>query len=300
METVQTARFRRFAWTTLGYNLAVIVWGAFVRATGSGAGCGSHWPLCNGVVVPRDPGTATMIEFVHRATSGLALLAVIGLVVWAFRAYPPRSFVRRAAVTSLVLILIEALLGAGLVLLEYVEMNKSLGRAVYLSAHLTNTLLLTAGLFSVAWAASRPGYRLQAGSARTRLAWALALALLASVSGAVAALGDTVFPSTSLVDGLRADFHPDSHALLRLRLFHPLLAVLAGIYFLWLGTRLRARMLLTITAIQLAMGVVNVLLLAPVWMQLTHLFAANLLWLSLVSLLLEDAPADRAILARAA
>ena len=79
-------RFSRYAWGTLGLNIFVIVWGAFVRASGSGAGCGSHWPLCNGEVIPQPERIATVIEFFHRITSGLALIAVLVMVVWAFRA----------------------------------------------------------------------------------------------------------------------------------------------------------------------------------------------------------------------
>ena len=55
--------FTRFAWAVLAANLAVVAWGAFVRATGSGAGCGQHWPPCNGAVVPRSPTAETAIEF---------------------------------------------------------------------------------------------------------------------------------------------------------------------------------------------------------------------------------------------
>jgi heme A synthase len=95
----------------------VILWGAFVRATGSGAGCGSHWPLCNGELVPRAPQVETVIEFIHRATSGLAFLLVLGLFVLAWRVYPKGDLVRRAAALSFLFIVTEALVGAGLVLL---------------------------------------------------------------------------------------------------------------------------------------------------------------------------------------
>src|SRR5512133_2746292 len=114
------SRFSRFAWAVLAYNLAVVAWGAFVRASGSGAGCGRHWPTCNGNVVPRSPSAATLIEFSHRLSSGLALLLVVTLALWAFRAYPRRHAVRRAAAASVVLMLTEALVGAGLVLLSLV------------------------------------------------------------------------------------------------------------------------------------------------------------------------------------
>lgn len=288
-------RYTRYAWGVLVLNLGVILWGAFVRATGSGAGCGSHWPLCNGVALPRDPATATLIEFTHRLTSGLALLAVLGLCVWAFRAFPKGDLTRRSAAASLALILVEALLGAGIVLLEYVEQNKSFGRAIYLCAHLTNTLLLIGALTCTAWFSSRGIRSLGEGRWRLRLHWGFAAALVAAVTGAIAALGDTLFPAASLAEGLRADFSADSHLLLRLRLFHPVVAACAGAYLLYLGFLVlrrepvfAARALIAVTAIQLAAGVVNVLLLAPVWMQLLHLFLGNILWISLVVLYVED------------
>ncbi len=295
--TSQTmTRFSRYAWAVVAWNLFVIVWGAAVRATGSGAGCGSHWPLCNGEVVPRAPEIATIIEFTHRATSGLALLAVIGLLVFAWRVFPKGHLARKASVISLILILIEALLGAGLVLLEYVEQNKSLGRAVYLSAHLTNTLLLVGALVSAAWLGRMTSPRL--GPARRKWVAALLVALAASISGAVAALGDTVFPATSMAEGMKAEFADGAHALLKLRLIHPVVAVLAGAYLAWLGlhrsrsgqsaaTRRAGTALALLAGIQLAAGVVNIWLLAPVWLQLVHLFLANLIWIVLIMITLE-------------
>ncbi len=49
------AWFSRYAWGVLLWNVLVALWGAYVRATGSGAGCGSHWPTCNGEILPRAP-----------------------------------------------------------------------------------------------------------------------------------------------------------------------------------------------------------------------------------------------------
>jgi heme A synthase len=170
-----------------------------------------------------------------------------------------------------------------------------MGRAVYLSAHLTNTLLLVGALVSAAWLASREPVRLEAGPFRRQLLAGFGMALLAGISGAVAALGDTLFPATSLVEGIRADFAEGSHALLRLRLFHPVLAALAGGYLIWLATvhirkqgSMSSKMLLAVVVVQLLAGIVNVLLLAPVWMQLLHLALGNLLWIALVVLFLED------------
>jgi heme A synthase len=286
--------FARFAWGVLAYNLLVVMWGAYVRATGSGAGCGSHWPLCNGAVVPRAPEAATMIEFTHRLTSGLALVAVLVLAVWAFRAFPRGHAARKAGAASLALILVEALLGAGLVLFRYVADNASLGRAIYLSAHLVNTLLLLGAITLTAWFAMASGRAL---TSRLRGAFAagFALTLLLGVSGAVAALGDTLYPPSSLASGISDDFSPTAHALVRLRILHPAIAVLTCAYLgvvAWLaakrfGVRTNARMLGALIAVQLAAGVVNVLLLAPVWMQLLHLVLGDLMWIALVLLAAE-------------
>jgi heme a synthase len=161
--------YARFAWAVLGYNLLVVVWGAFVRASGSGAGCGSHWPLCNGVVMPRPEEVATVIEFTHRVTSGLALVAVAALLFGAMRLYPRAHRVRRAAVATMAFILLEALLGAGLVLFELVAENASMVRAFSMVAHLVNTFLLVGSLTITAWWASGgPGFRLRGEGARAR------------------------------------------------------------------------------------------------------------------------------------
>src|SRR5512138_2248211 len=109
------SRVRRFAFWTLGYNLAVILWGALVRATGSGAGCGAHWPLCNGVVVQRSPALETMVEYTHRVLSGVDVVLLAVLVVWAVRSLPRRHAARAAAIASGVALLLEAAAGAALV-----------------------------------------------------------------------------------------------------------------------------------------------------------------------------------------
>src|SRR5262249_46447847 len=141
---VMSKRFARYAAAVLAFNLVAILWGAYVRASGSGAGCGNHWPLCNGVVVPPAPAAATVIEFTHRALSGLDVLLVACLVFWAFRAFPRRHPVRFGAVLSAIFLATEALIGAALVKLEHVARNASVGRAYSLSGHLINTLTLLA------------------------------------------------------------------------------------------------------------------------------------------------------------
>jgi heme A synthase len=280
------------------YNIAVVLWGALVRATGAGAGCGSHWPLCNGEVVPRSPQLTTMIEFTHRITSGLALLGVLGLLIWAYRRFPSGHRVRKYALLSLVFILVEALLGAGLVLLEYVDQNRSAGRAVYLSAHLANTQVLLAMLALTAWYARPQTAPAAAHRLRPLLAGALPVLLIVGISGAIAALGDTLFPATSFSEGVRQEMSETAHFLLRLRVFHPALAVLSAVYVSFAALKvLKARpsalvvrlawMMWGLMAVQLVAGAVNVALLAPVWMQIVHLLLADVLWVVLVLLVVE-------------
>lgn len=287
--------FPAYARSVLGFNVVVILWGAFVRASGSGAGCGEHWPLCNGTVIPQSPATATLIEFAHRATSGLALILVIGLWWWSRKAFAPGHRTRWAAAVSLVLIFVEALIGAGLVLLGLVGQDDSLARAGYLALHLLNTFLLLAALSLTAlWSTSHAPWQSPAqGAAPGLLLIGLISVLLVGMTGAIAALGDTLFPSGSLAEGLRADTTPGAHLLIRLRVLHPVLALLTGMYLSsmgWLLARARpasvqnpwSRVVRGLVVIQLGVGLTNLLLLAPTALQIVHLLVADLLWISLV------------------
>lgn len=288
----------RYAWFVLIYNVGVIAWGAYVRATGSGAGCGSRWPLCNGEIVPRAPSVTTAIEFSHRVTSGLALVAVAALVWWTWRDTRPGHPLRAAAAWSLAFMLSEALLGAGLVLFGLVADNASGVRAVVVAAHLLNTFLLLAALTMSVWWASTGAQERRAHRHREtwRLATAAAALLVVSCTGAIAALGDTLFPSTSISEALAADFSSASHVLVRLRTLHPILAVMTTLYLastVWRIAEGRpsavtiARAISWLLAAQIGAGLLNVLLLAPVWLQMAHLLLADAVWIAYIFLMAE-------------
>jgi heme A synthase len=291
--------FGAFAAAVLAYNIPVILWGAYVRISFSGDGCGANWPFCNGQVIPRHMAAPMAIEFTHRATTSLDTFATLAMVIWAFLAFPKRHAVRKYSVLSLVFLFIEALLGAGLVLFRLVANNQSAGRAWYLSAHLTNTLLLLGALTATAWLAYAGSERLRWGDLARRNLIALLVKIIVSVTGAIAALGDTLFPASSLVAGVRQDFSSATAALLRLRMLHPAVAVLGAAYLLWvaLGTiksagkdeRLivAAKLVVIGVMLQITAGLVNIALLAPVWMQLIHLLVADLVWITVVLLALE-------------
>jgi cytochrome c oxidase assembly protein subunit 15 len=282
----------RWGWFTLFYMVAVILWGAFVRATGSGAGCGDHWPLCNGVVVPREPQIETLIELTHRLTSGLALLFVFALYFLARKATPKRHPVRHAAAWTVGFIIVEALIGAALVLFELVAHNASLKRMLSMSLHLVNTFALLTALSLCIWRVSDES-RLESSPMRELLRHPLSagvgfLLILSGMTGAIAALGDTLYNGVGALP-LQAYFDGRTPLLLRLRLIHPIIACLSAVlvlyhqakhwklydspYFSALGWSVSIT-----TLVQIGLGFVNVQLMAPVWMQLVHLGVGVSLW----------------------
>lgn len=301
------SRFARYAWMVLALNVGVVLWGAFVRASGSGAGCGRHWPRCNGVVIPRSPSAETIIEFTHRATSGIALIAVVALLWMAFRRFPPSHAARKGAVGSMVLMLTEAGVGASLVLLELVAGNASGARAWWMAAHLTNTFLLLAALALTAWWAGggRPVRLRGQGLAGVLAIAPLVLVLLVGVTGAITALGDTLFPKSSV--GLDSGVH----FLQRLRIVHPLLAVGTAVFSILAAGRLRvlrpgrrtgrlSRAASMLLGIQLIVGMLNIALLAPIHMQIIHLLMADGVWLALVLLAASALADERPMMAASA
>lgn len=284
-----------FAWAVLAYNVAVVLWGAVVRATSSGNGCGDHWPLCNGVVLQTNPRLATWIELAHRMSSGVTVILVVLLVAWTFRVTVSGHLARVTAVAAAVLTLNEALLGALLVLLRLTADNRSPARGVYLSLHLANTLLLLAALTLTAHFLSR-----RDGFVRGQVQYlslplsvtGLAATLAVGVSGSLAALGDTLFPAVSLKAALLQDFSSAGGWLVRVRLIHPLTSAIAAVFICWLLVRSFSRtaerqlsmLVVALLALQYGLGLADVLLLAPVWMQIVHLLGADLLWIALVVL----------------
>lgn len=293
--TQHRGRFAAFAWGVLGYNVLVVLFGAFVRATGSGAGCGAHWPLCNGVVIPRPQQIETVIEFTHRVTSGVVLVLAVILLVWAWRKYPKGSPLRWSTALLLFFTITEALVGASLVLFGWVADNDSVARAISMVVHLVNTFLLLSCLSITAWWATTGPERslhIRGWAGPLLIIGALAILLLGA-SGAVTALGDTLFPAASLAEGIQQDFSPTAHYLVRMRVYHPLIAVSVGIYLFLVTALVRRRhtdprletittVLFVLYVLQLILGIINVALLAPIWMQIVHLLVSNLIWITFI------------------
>jgi heme a synthase len=297
----------RLAWLIVAYNIAVILWGAYVRASGSGTGCGSRWPLCNGEILPSTIQSQTLIEFIHRVTSAFSIVIVSFLVVWCWRRTSKGDWPRYSAVCGIVLLFNEALLGALLVLLDHVgRLDRSGAHDLFLCLHFGNTLLLLAGLsLTSRWLSNRGRRFMVVAKPHERIAIGLGLVcvMATGMTGSLASLGDTIFPAGSLRHALMQDFSSSSHVLLRLRLLHPVAAVMGSIYVLWLLWKFWGKpdrsiwklvLAVTLTA-QVALGAMNVILLAPVWLQLTHLLVAEVFWILLVLASAELLFADRHI-----
>jgi cytochrome c oxidase assembly protein subunit 15 len=290
---------RRFAWGVLAY---FILWGTVVRATGSGAGCGDHWPLCNGTVLQQSPTMQTMIEFAHRITAALDMIFVLGLFVWTWRKTVNHHLARYAAGAAIFFTLTEGALGALLVKLGLTAQSRSPLRAPMLALHLSNTLLLVTALAMAAhFLARRTGFRWRdvRMSAPIGTTVGMLAVMAVGVTGSMAALGDTLFPATSLTDSIHQDFSEQSSWLLRWRWTHPTMAILASVFLIWLliraarrGTaswgawdnRKVASLVLALLAAEYLLGAMDVWLLAPVWMQVFHLLGADVLWSTLVVL----------------
>lgn len=291
----------RGAWlakAALCYTLFVILFGALVRVTGSGAGCGQHWPTCHGEIAHLPRSVETLIELTHRVTSGLSLVLVVALVV-VVRQLPPRHLARRGAWLSLGFLVSEALIGAGLVLFELVAKDTSEARAVVMPAHLVNTSLLMLVLTLTAWAVQRRSPKLAFGGLPAGLMlFGLAVLVGVSTTGALTALGDTLYPVTHGAQLSERVLEVRSGATLleRVRSLHPLVALFAALYLFGVASYVKralprhaslAMWVVLVLFVQLCVGVLNIWLSAPAWMQIGHLAVANVLWVLWVLLGLE-------------
>jgi cytochrome c oxidase assembly protein subunit 15 len=299
--------FARATWVVLAFTLAVVAWGGLVRASRSGDGCGANWPTCNGELFPTAPVLKTRIEFTHRVMSGASLLFTAGLAGWALLRFPAKSWPRRGAATALAFSCSEAFIGAAIVLLRLVGADSSLTRVVGMGLHLVSTFfLLGALLLTALWASGTAPPQLRGQAPVGALWWtSLGALLVLGMSGALAALGDTLFPAHSLAEGFAQDASPTAHFLLRLRFLHPLLAAfgaslllataaMAAVLRPSAAVRRAALVLVCAVGSQLVVGLVNLALLAPVPLQLVHLVLADIVWLTVVALgahaLAVDAP----------
>lgn len=300
-EFSKLSAFAKYAWFVLIYNLVVIIWGVFLRASHSGDGCGQHWLTCQGEVIPSAPQLKTIIEFSHRLTTGLSAITVLVLLIWAFRRFTKGDPVRRAAAFSFAFIIIESLIGAGLVLTGNTADNWTPSRPFWAIGHLINTFLLLAALTLTCWYAN--GGRSVKLSMDRKIISLLLIGVfgifIVGSSGSLAALSNMLFPSASIIGGVADDFSGASPMLVRLRISHPIVSVAVGMFLIFLAGWLKrmssddrgvtkwGNVLSLLVLVQFASGAATLLLHAPIVMQLVHLFLADALWISFIVLAAE-------------
>ena len=297
--TVETSQAKKrvfaiAAWSTLAFNVLVILGGTIVRATGSGDGCGETWPKCGDQFIPPNATVETVIEFSHRVSSLLAGIGVAIVFVLALWVFNKGSIVRRAAAWSGVFLVLEALLGAALVIFGWVDDDVSLGRSIAVPLHLTNTFLLLGSLTLTAWWGSglpTPNRGINSRDGRWLLVGA-AVILVIGATGALNALADTVFPSDSVAGELADKFGPAAPTLSRLRIVHPVVSVVGGMFVAWIATSRsrwgsestkRAASAVTLVILsQMFIGIANIFFLTPLSLQIVHLMVADVLWIAFV------------------
>lgn len=298
---LKLSRFAKFAWFVLAYNLVVILWGVFLRASKSGDGCGQHWLTCNGEVIPSAPELKTVIEFSHRITSSLAGVFVIILLVWSLsiwfsRKAERKSYLLKTSIACFIFVALEGLLGAQLVLTGNTAETLTPERPFWMAAHLINTFILLAFLTLTAWFAS--GGKPFNFKVEPKLLVFLGLAVfgifLIGISGSIAALSSMLFPSSTLAESVAKDFSATSHYLLRLRVSHPILSISVGFFLVFLAGWIKAKtkenlwtnrwanVLIVLVGIQFLSGALTLLMLAPIVLQLIHLLLADAVWIVFV------------------
>ena len=292
-------RFSKFSWFLLGWTILVIAWGTVVRATNSGAGCGNFWPLCGEQLIPTFEAFHTGVEFLHRVMSGLLIIFVLILVVWGTRIYRFDPLRKKTVWAVLLFTVIEAILGAGLVLLGLVEKNDSVLRIVAVSIHLLNTFILLGIICANAWWSNHEPLPGNPEKATKWLTIGYIVSVVAiGVTGAITALADTLFPSTSMQHTIAEQLQPNAHILVYLRIYHPILAMLLGFVLIMtirafiqdstpVISRIKVLLILAVIG-QVALGFANILLLTPIVVQVLHLVMADMIWLLVVVLFLNS------------
>lgn len=295
-DPVPSKQIRLLSWGVLWLTVAVVVGGALVRATDSGAGCGESWPICGGQFIPEIGNYHTAIEVSHRLMTGLLGFVLIGLFVLVRRDFAKEHRLRRAVFAAGVLLVIESLLGASLVLFGWVEFDASIARLIVVPLHLVNTFLLVGAITLVAFFASGGrGFRIDVLGQRDQLVlFGLGIVLLIGASGALNALADTLIQSGELADAVPGEVQVTEPVLRQIRTIHPLVSIIGGLALFMLVRYLAVdaseqvrRLALGIQGIvwlQFVVGLLNIALEVPLETQLVHLFVADVLWIAVVLL----------------
>lgn len=282
--------FPYFVWFYLFLNVLVILGGAIVRATSSGDGCGSSWPLCQGNVLPNFSLVKTIIEFMHRASSAVVGIGALVLVLAAFFVYPKKHVVRFTAIGVLWFVVFEGLLGAGLVVFGLVGDDSSVARIVMMGLHLINTFLLLGSITLVGALSSNYEIpeKIHLSKETVLFATFLLCLLVTGATGAMTALSDTLFLPKYVGENIINDLSNPTHILHFLRVIHPVFAIFSSIFCVfcivkfWVQdhrSKILGGLVVIIICIQILIGIFNLSFLTPLSLQLLHLFLADMIWI---------------------
>ena len=267
-------------------SIASILAGAFVRATGSGDGCGATWPTCKGKIIPALSDTSELIEFSHRSVSGVLL--VVTLIIFAkTRKFQKDSLVRIVTNYLTFFVIFEALIGAVIVIFEWVGLNSSLPRIIAVPIHLVNTFGLL-GSYAILYKILQDDLQNIKNMFNKNFLLISSLFLLSGATGSITALADVLFPSASFVEGFLADFDRTSEVLTRLRILHPIITSTLSIVLYVYATGIRKKYnvsvkpLQTLILIAVFLGVINVLSNIVLPLSILHLAIADFLWISYI------------------
>jgi len=267
-------------------SISSILAGAFVRATGSGDGCGATWPTCKGKVIPALSDTSELIEFSHRSVSGVLL--VVTLIIFAkTRKFQKDSLVRTVTNYLTFFVIFEALIGAVIVIFEWVGLNSSLPRIIAVPIHLINTFGML-GSYAILYKILQDDLQDIKNLFNKNFLLISSLFLLSGATGSIAALADVLFPSTSFVEGFLADFDRTSEVLTRLRILHPIISSTLSIVLYLYATGIRKKFNISVKPLQILilfgvfLGVINVLSNIVLPLSILHLAIADFLWISYI------------------
>jgi len=276
------------SYAKLGLFLSIvsILAGAFVRATGSGDGCGATWPTCKGRIIPALTDTSELIEFSHRSVSGLLL--VVTLIIFSkTRKFQKGSLVKSVTNYLTFFVIFEAIIGAIIVLFEWVGLNSSLPRIVAVPIHLVNTFGLL-GCYAILYKIIEDDLKEIKSIFNKNFILISLLFLLSGATGSITALADVLFPSASFIEGFLEDFDKTSEALTRLRILHPIISSALSVVLYVYSTRINkkygvnVKLLKTFVIVAVLLGVFNVISNIVLPLSILHLAIADFLWISYI------------------
>jgi protoheme IX farnesyltransferase len=290
----QLTLLRRLAWTGAALTFGLIVLGGVVRITGSGMGCGDHWPRCNGEWFP-PLDLPTLIEIGHRWAAALVSIVVIAMTVVAWLRHRVDALLRTPATLALLLLIVQVLLGAvtvWLLLPSWVVISHFANAMVLLAAILVTALRSGQGSVPLPPYERHRDHRLVIGTAGLGLGVILFGGQVANFNAGLLCLGFPLCNGSLLPPPTPLASLHWTHRVLAFVFLGLILALAARLYRRQDRSSLRLRrwatIVLVVTLAQIALGAVMVGRLLPPGFRAAHLMMGTALWATLVVLVFHS------------